>query len=192
MSLKFGLVLLLFCKCTFGAETKVLKPADFEPCEYVLIESLLEMTKGCALSLPKNLSLENYIRRMRHYLELEPSITIFTAIYLDRYLKITRSIINEKNFLGIYVCSLGLAQKMLFDNPWDNKSVALAAGVSLSQYNELEPKFLEAFDWNIHVDQKTFDEYAWYFLLKIKENYDSAVHLKYWKELLPKPEQPQS
>lgn len=105
------------------------------------------------------ISIEDYLLRFYKFLDDDPTIYVSSLIYISMYLELTPdSSLNELNVHRLIACSLLLAYKQLMDIRHNDKRFAAIAGVTLSELNSLEIKFLTIFDFVTHVSPEHFEE----------------------------------
>lgn len=105
------------------------------------------------------ITIELYLSRFFTYLSDEPSLYILLLIYLNKYLEMNPNhSLNEMNVHRLFACSLLLAYKQIMDYYKNNKYFALVAGVPLPELNQLEIKFLTAFDFKTYVSTEELEE----------------------------------
>lgn len=105
------------------------------------------------------ISIEDYLFRFYKYLDQEKSLYILFLIYLSKYLELGSDYkLNEMNVHRLVACSLLLAYKQLMDDRYNNVHFAKIAGVSLSELNHLEIKFLTMLNFNVYVSTENFVE----------------------------------
>lgn len=103
-------------------------------------------------------TIERYISRFFNYLSDEPSLYILLLIYLNKYLEMDLNhSLNEMNVHRLSACSLLLAYKQIMDYYSNNEYFALVAGVPLPELNQLEIKFLMAFDFKTYVSTEELE-----------------------------------
>ena len=125
------------------------------------------------------ITIDHYLFRFMKYLSDEPSLYILFLIYLNKYLeKIPDSLLNELNVHRLIACSVLVAYKQLMDERYSNKLFAKIAGVSLSEQNQLEIKFLKMLDFDMYVSTKDFEDCYQDLLAcshSIKEEYSNSI-----------------
>jgi len=90
-----------------------------------------------------------------------PSSTILLGLeYLSTRMNI-RSMNTEKNtqLYKVLTIALLLASKFLDDNTFQNRSWAEVTGFSVTELNVLEAEWLEAINWNLHVNDNCFNHW---------------------------------
>ncbi len=117
----------------------------------------LNLTFG-SLKAP-DLSLRDYISRIRRYLEPEASIMITTLIYLDEFLSRTRISLDSKNVHRIFYISFNISLKMWSDRLFDNTYMGKLGGISLTELNALEASFLFETNFDLYVSHEKYKKY---------------------------------
>ena len=102
------------------------------------------------------ISIHDYVLRLRRYGKFSPSCFLAALIYLDRI----RAKLNYLNVHRLLATATLLAAKFMDDWPPSNRHMAQVAGVDLSVMNRLEREFLRLIDFDVSVDEDLFRRYG--------------------------------
>ena len=121
---------------------------------------LVKQSKMCfsSKSLP-DISLYEYLIRIQKYSQIEKSTLIFALIYIDRLCKIGKIILTDYNIHRILFSALILAIKYNEDKFFDNDFYSQIAGIKMAELKIFEYNFLYLCNFNMFVDEETFDKY---------------------------------
>lgn len=112
-------------------------------------------------SLP-NISLFDYLRRIDKYSFLDKNTLILSVIYVDRISKFGNIILTNYNIHRIIFAAILLAIKYNEDEFYDNKYYAEIAGITPSELINIEYMFFCICNFNLYVDDDTFNNYSQY------------------------------
>jgi hypothetical protein len=98
------------------------------------------------------INIEDYINRLFIYLDISKNLIIVSLIYIDR-LKVK---FNNENGHKLVLISLLIANKFLEDDNMNNKFWANCGGITLSNLNELERKFLKRINYVLYIQEEEF------------------------------------
>lgn len=126
-------------------------------------EILIKQGKMCfsSSSLP-NISLFDYLRRIDKYSFLDKNTLILSVIYVDRISKFGNIILTNYNIHRIIFAAILLAIKYNEDEFYDNKYYAEIAGITPSELINIEYMFFCICNFNLYVDDDTFNNYSQY------------------------------
>ena len=121
---------------------------------------LVKQSKMCfsSKSLP-DISLYEYLIRIQKYSQIEKSTLILALIYIDRLCKIGKIILTNYNIHRILFSALILAIKYNEDKFFDNEFYSQIAGIKMAELKSIEYNFLYLCNFNMFVDEETFDKY---------------------------------
>ncbi|XP_042474991.1 cyclin-P3-1-like [Macadamia integrifolia] len=135
-------------------------------------EKLLDTTKKKdtvttfhGLRVP-SLGIRKYIDRIFKYSCCSPSCFVIAYIYIDRFIQRMDVHLTSLNVHRLIITSVMVAAKFFDDAFFNNAYYARVGGVSTSEMNRLEMKFLFGLDFRLHVTVTTFE---WYGQLLEKE-----------------------
>ncbi len=126
-------------------------------------EKGLNYKKDCFFSskIP-HLELTKYLERIIKYSQLEESTLIMAVIFLDRLMERKGYAINSHNIHRILFTAITIALKFNEDDNYKNVQYAQIGGISLSDLNLYEIKFLELIDFSLYVSANLFNQYECY------------------------------
>ena len=106
-----------------------------------------------------NISIGDYLTRIKKFTLINDSTLIICLIYLDRYLKMNKIILTEFNVHRMFFSSLLLAIKYNEDNFYTNKFYSNVSGLKCSELNKLELKFATEIKFDLFVDKNLYEKY---------------------------------
>ncbi len=115
------------------------------------------------------ISLENYLNRIKKYTEIEDNTLIISLIYIDRLLQESRLILTSYNIHRILFTSILLALKYNEDLIYEFYYYSKIAGVSVEELSQLESEFLHLIDFNLFVEKDEFNTYKEFLINSIKD-----------------------
>lgn len=110
-------------------------------------------------SIPE-ISVGDYIDRIKKYTKMEKSTLILAMIYIDRICNQNRLILTPYNIHRILLGSCLIAIKYNEDVIYDNLFYSRVAGVTLKEINIIELYTLSFLNFNLYVDDGTFEFYT--------------------------------
>ena len=105
------------------------------------------------------ISIEDYLNRIRKYTELEDSTLIISLIYIDRLLGSKNIKLSKHNVYKILLTAVLIAIKYNEDEIYDNNNFARIFGIKNKELNKLENKFLDLIDFELFISKKEFRIY---------------------------------
>lgn len=117
---------------------------------------------------PPQISLYDYLYRIKYYGEMEDNTLIVALIYIDRLCDMTSLTLTPYNIHRILFASIVTAIKYTLDLFYDNKYYSEIAGVSLKELCKIEESFVDLMEFNFYVEKNHFEKYQKY--LKTIEN----------------------
>ena len=122
---------------------------------------LVKQSKMCFSSktLP-DISLYEYLIRIQKYSLVEKSTLILALIYIDRLCKIGKIILTDYNIHKILFSALILAIKYNEDKFCENEYYSQIAGIKMTELKNIEYNFLSLCNFNVFVDEETFEKYS--------------------------------
>ena len=106
-----------------------------------------------------NISIGDYLARIKKFTNINDSTLIICLIYLDRYLKMNKIILTEFNVHRMFFSSLLLDIKYNEDNFYTNKFYSNVSGLKCSELNKLELKFVTEIKFDLFVDKNLYEKY---------------------------------
>lgn len=110
-------------------------------------------------SIPE-ISVGDYLERIKKYTKLEKSTLIIAMIYIDRICNQNRIQLTQYNIHRILLGTCLTAIKYNEDNIFNNLYYSKVAGVSLKEMNFIESITLSFLNFRLYVDDKTFEFYT--------------------------------
>ncbi len=106
-----------------------------------------------------NISIGDYLARIKKFTNINDSTLIICLIYLDRYLKMNKIILTEFNVHRLFFSSLLIAIKYNEDYFYTNKFYSNVSGLKCSELNKLELKFSTEIKFDLFVDKNLYEKY---------------------------------
>jgi len=125
----------------------------------------IDIFKG--MKIP-SISIENFLKRIIKYTNLENSTLILSLIYIDRYCEITKKKLNKQNIHRLLFLGVVLAIKFNEDDYYGNAFYAKVGGIVLEELNFLELGFIKGIEYTLFVSEGVYDKYESY-LCKFNE-----------------------
>nr|GMD45336.1 cyclin-P3-1-like isoform X2 [Ipomoea batatas] len=116
--------------------------------------------KGAPRIVAPSLGVHQYIDRIFRYSSCSPACFVVAYIYLERFLSQTAGFLTSLNVHRLLITSIMLAAKFLDDDCYNNAYYAKVGGITNSELNKLEMKFLTSLDFRLHVRVDTFNTYC--------------------------------
>ncbi|XP_073155119.1 cyclin-P3-1 [Henckelia pumila] len=107
-----------------------------------------------------SLSIQQYIDRIFKYSSCSPSCFVIAHIYVDRYIQRTNARLTSLNIHRLLITSVMVAAKFMDDAFFNNAYYARVGGVSTTEMNKLERRFLFSVDFRLYVSVQTFGKYC--------------------------------
>ena len=104
------------------------------------------------------ISLEDYIIRIKKYIQIDDSILICSIIYIDRLI-LKGLFISQYNIYRLFLASTFIAFKLFNDKKCNIQFFAKVGGVSVEELSELEIEFVSLIDFNLFIDDIQFQQY---------------------------------
>lgn len=109
------------------------------------------------------ISLEDYIRHLVKYTNMNISTLILSIIYIDQFCEKYRYILSLNNIYRLLLISVFISQKFNEDVMVDAKTYANIAGVSLDDLKMLELQMCTALNFEFFVKSEYYQQYFAYF-----------------------------
>lgn len=123
-----------------------------------LTESALDFS--CAEHREPTIPIRSYIERIMRYAPATKELYIVALALIDRALALNPGLVlTGRNAHRLVVTSLVVASKMFDDFFYTNKYLAVVAGVSTEELNQLELRLLSRLGFAVFVDVTLFAEY---------------------------------
>ena len=109
-------------------------------------------------SIP-NISIYDYIIRIIEYSDVEENTLILSLIYIDIIAKIKK--ITKYNIHKFLITSILIALKYNEDKIYKNDYYSQIGGINNEELMQLELNFLVFIDFNIYINNNTFEQYKY-------------------------------
>ena len=106
-----------------------------------------------------NISIEDYLKRIIKYTQLEESTLIIALIYIDRILENKNFKLSKYNVFRVLLSAILIAIKYNEDEIYDNSCFAEIFGLNIKELNKLESKFLELIDFKLFTSNEELELY---------------------------------
>lgn len=114
-------------------------------------------------SIPK-IPLKNYLERISKMCEVENSTLILALIYLNRFQKATSQRITKFNAHRLLLISIVVSVKINEDYIMKDSCYAAIGGIKIELLATLERAFLDSLEWDLYVDDETYQAYSLHLL----------------------------
>ena len=109
-----------------------------------------------------NISIENYLKRIQTYSNIEKNTLIISLIFIDRLCKISNLTLTYHNIHRILFTAILISIKYNEDNFYDNKYYSQIGGVKLKELRALEYNFVNMVHFKFFVNEEIFEKYRLY------------------------------
>ncbi|CAA0815530.1 Cyclin-U4-1 [Striga hermonthica] len=138
-----------------------------------------------------SLSIQQYIDRIFKYSCCSSSCFIIAYIYLDRFVQRANLCLTSRNIHRLLITSVMVAAKFMDDKFFNNAYYARVGGVTTSELNKLELKFLFGVDFQLHVSVQTFRKCSLVLRNESKGRFiERSIHLCGVEENCPNNDEP--
>ena len=110
-----------------------------------------------------SISLEEYIKRIVSYSNIEISTLISSVIYIDRLCEANNYILCNNNIHRIVLCSILASTKMNEDNHGNNGYFSRIGGIGNGEMNALEYAFYSYLNYELYIQPENYAKYDKYF-----------------------------
>lgn len=135
----------------------ILKGNKYRP-NYREINKKQDKMVFSAKTIPK-ISIEDYLKRIQFYANMEKNTLIMSLIYIDRLCKIANLTLTYYNIHRILFTSILLSIKYNEDCFFDNKYYAEIAGIKTKELKSLEYNFSTMISFRFFVVNEIFEKY---------------------------------
>ena len=118
-------------------------------------------------SIP-NISTYDYMLRIVEYSNLEENTLILSLIYIDKIARIKK--ITKYNIYKYLITSVLIALKYNEDEIYNNNYYSQIGGINYEELMQLELNFLVLIDFNVYINNETFEQYKSALQLLINNN----------------------
>ena len=108
------------------------------------------------------ISIEDYLKRIQTYSNMERNTLITSLIFIDRLCKISNLTLTYYNIHRILFTAVLISIKYNEDCYYDNKYYADIAGVKIKELKLLEYNFVHMINFNLFVTDDVFEKYQLY------------------------------
>ncbi len=108
------------------------------------------------------ISIEDYLKRIQTYSNMERNTLITSLIFIDRLCKISNLTLTYYNIHRILFTAVLISIKYNEDCYYDNKYYADIAGVKIKELKLLEYNFVQMINFNLFVTDDVFEKYQLY------------------------------
>ena len=115
-----------------------------------------------------NISLEDYIIKIKKYSQIDDATLISALIYIDRIIK-KGLFISQYNIYRLLLVCVYLSYKLLEDKRYKIDYFANIGGVTKEELYNLEYEFVTLIDFNLNIDEKEYYQYQDYLNNKIEK-----------------------
>ena len=109
------------------------------------------------------ISLENYIRHLVKFTNMNISTLILSIIYIDQFCERNNYILSLNNIYRLILISIFMSLKYNEDEMVNTKTYAYIAGVSIEDLKMLEYQMCAALDFEFYVKSDYYQQYFVYF-----------------------------
>lgn len=109
-----------------------------------------------------NISLYNYLYRIKKYSKIDDNTLILSLIYIDRICSTNKILINYYNVHKILLASIVSAIKFNEDNYYSNSFYSKIGGITSNELELLEMEFASIINFKYFVKKSLFDKYYRY------------------------------
>lgn len=120
------------------------------------VRSALDPFRAPGDQLPA-LSAYDFMVRLCKYAHSSPEAFVVAAVFLQRYVDRTGTLITSRNFHRMLLTAFVVAAKLRDDVYYTNSYYASIAGLDPQVINALEIKMLKALDWEVSVTTEEFE-----------------------------------
>ena len=109
-----------------------------------------------------NISIHDYLERIKTYSKAEKSTLIISLIYIDRLCNKAKVTLTYYNIHRILFSAVLMSIKYNEDCYYDNKYYSQIAGVKLKELKVLEYNFIKMLNCELYVSRDLYDKYKIY------------------------------
>ena len=106
-----------------------------------------------------NISIEDYLKRIQTYSNLEENTLIVSLIFIDRLCKLSNLTLTYYNIHKILFTAVLISIKYNEDCFYDNKYYADIAGIKAKELKSLEYNFVNMISFRFYVGRDIFEKY---------------------------------
>jgi hypothetical protein len=109
-----------------------------------------------------SMTLEEYLKRIIKYSQMEASTLIMAVIYIDKVCYLKKFILTINNIHRILLAAFTLAIKFNEDDYFKNSHYAKIGGIALEEMNKLEFELYVLLDFSLFVNNTLYSKYEKY------------------------------
>ena len=109
-----------------------------------------------------SISIENYLKRIQTYSNIEKNSLIVSLIFIDRLCKIGNLTLTYHNIHRILFTAILISIKYNEDNFYDNNYYSQIGGIKLKELRAMEYNFVNMVHFRFFVDEEIFEKYRLY------------------------------
>ncbi len=127
----------------------------------IYLKNSLPEPETCFDNVIKNGHLTSIDELMKE-IYFERNCIIYSLALIDRLTKYSELFIplTSRNYLSVYLGSIIVSQKLLYDNPISNSLFAKELELSVIDLNYIELLFVNNIDFRVKVSSEEFDKYS--------------------------------
>jgi len=110
------------------------------------------------------ISILDYLYRIKKYSNLENNTLICSLIYIDKLCTLNETVLTDLNIHRILFTAILLSIKYNEDLIYRMEFYAKIAGVSLKELQKLESEFLEKINFELFISEEDFEKYKKYLM----------------------------
>lgn len=120
-----------------------------------------------------DITISDYLDRIVKYTPCSAECYLIALVFIDRIIESKSIRVTRHNVHRLLITSIMIASKLMDDGTYNNKYYSHVGGISVKELNRLECEFLMLMEYNLNVDNATFECYR----------YDTEIQvLKYCEE----------
>lgn len=104
-----------------------------------------------------NITIEAYIQRVIKYTRLEVSSLVLMSVYIDSFCELNGFLLTKHNIFRVLITAALIAIKYNEDKIYIDSHYAKVGGIPLEELNILEFSFLNGLDYNLYVEEETYE-----------------------------------
>jgi len=108
---------------------------------------------------PPGISAGRYLERIVKYTPCSKECYFVALVFLDRIMENSSLLVTERNLHRLLITSIMISAKLLDDETFNNGYYSKVGGLTVSEINALEIRFLELLKYNLSVTADTVQHY---------------------------------
>jgi len=110
---------------------------------------------------PPEVSIADYLARIVKYTPCSAECYLLSLIFIDRIAQIQQIRINSYNVHRLLLLTILISAKILDDTTVNNKYYSHVSGISIKELNSLECKILTLLNYDLYVNEFSFELYRY-------------------------------